>query len=148
MRNKKISADISIEAKLLLDAVCKKHDRSKGFLLEKMIRKFCGDEVVSAPVVVAANIATVEKKPVKRFVPPTPLEIDAYMVERGVNDPNEAQSIFDFYESKGWVVGKAKMKCWKAATRNWLKNYKAKSNTDILATSSASDWHLEEDKGF
>ncbi len=27
--------------------------------------------------------------------------------ERGINDPNEAQSFCDFYESKGWVVGKS-----------------------------------------
>lgn len=100
------------------------------------------------PVAATANIATVDKKPVKRFKKPTALEIEVYMAERGINDSNEAQSIYDFYESKGWVVGKAKMKCWKAAVRNWLKNYKAKSSTDILATSSASDWHLEEDKGF
>lgn len=62
MRNKKISADISEEAKLMLDSACKKHTRSKGFLLEKMIRKFCGDEVAVAPVATTANIATVEKK--------------------------------------------------------------------------------------
>ena len=89
------------------------------------------------------------KEPVKRFVPPTPLEVDGYFVERGVNDPNEAQSFCDFYESKGWVIGKAKMKCWKAAVRNWLKGYKEKNGSkDILAISAASDWHLEEDQGF
>ena len=25
----------------------------------------------------------------------------------------------DFYESKGWMVGRSKMKDWKAAARNW-----------------------------
>jgi hypothetical protein len=85
----------------------------------------------------------------KQFKVPLPLEVDSYMVERGVNDPNEAQSFCDFYESKGWLVGKAKMKCWKAAARNWLKGYKAKAtNQNILQDSSNSDWHLKEDTGF
>lgn len=33
----------------------------------------------------------------------------------------DAQRFFDFYESKGWVVGKSPMKDWKAAVRNWRK---------------------------
>ena len=61
------------------------------------------------------------KPKVKRFTPPTFNEIDVYMIERGFNDNGEAHKFRDFYESKGWVVGKAKMKCWKAAVRNWLK---------------------------
>ena len=34
----------------------------------------------------------------------------------------EANKFCDFYESNGWKVGKNKMKCWKAAVRNWIKN--------------------------
>ena len=84
----------------------------------------------------------------KNFKPPTPLEVDSYFVERGINDPNEAQSFCDFYESNGWKVGKNKMKCWKASVRNWLKGYKEKSGSkDILAISSDSDWH-KQDQGF
>ncbi len=38
------------------------------------------------------------------------------MKERGSRvDP---QGFIDFYESKGWLVGKAPMKDWKAACRN------------------------------
>ena len=43
MRQTKISADISKEANTLLNDACIKHERSKGFLLEKMIRKFCSE---------------------------------------------------------------------------------------------------------
>jgi len=36
--------------------------------------------------------------------------------------PNlDAQRFHDFYTSKGWMVGKTKMKDWKAAARNWLR---------------------------
>lgn len=58
-----------------------------------------------------------------RFVPPTQTEVSAYMIERGVNNQSEAEKFFDFYSSKGWMVGKNKMKDWKAAVRNWLKSY-------------------------
>jgi hypothetical protein len=143
MRNKKISADISKEASDQLNNLVAKHDRSKGWLLDKMIKKFYSEE--EKPT--TASIATVEK-PVKKFTQPTPLEVDGYFVERGVNDPNEAQSFCDFYESNGWKVGKNKMKCWKASVRNWLKGYKEKSGgNDILQKSSDSDWH-KQDQGF
>jgi len=145
-RNSRLTADVSLEAHNLLRGYAEKHERSKGFLLEKMIRKFCG-EVEAVPV--AKTELVVAKPKSKQFKPPTPLEVDSYFVERGINDPNEAQSFCDFYESKGWVVGKVKMKSWKAAVRNWLKGYKAKAtNSDILQASSDSDWHLKEDTGF
>lgn len=44
-RKTKISADISKEAKLALDAYSDKHDRSRSWLLNRMILKFCTDEV-------------------------------------------------------------------------------------------------------
>jgi len=56
-RNTKISCDVSREADNMLKAYCLKHERSKGFLLEKMIRKFCG-EVEAAP---ATQVAVVDK---------------------------------------------------------------------------------------
>lgn len=54
---------------------------------------------------------------VKRFTPPTVQEVKAYCLERG-NDI-DAQRFVDFYEAKGWLVGKAKMKDWRAAVRTW-----------------------------
>jgi len=54
------------------------------------------------------------------FVKPTIQEISDYCKERK-NSVNP-ESFFDFYESKGWLVGKNKMKDWKAAVRTWEKN--------------------------
>lgn len=34
----------------------------------------------------------------------------------------DPQAFFDFYQSKGWMVGKNKMKDWKAAARNWARS--------------------------
>lgn len=52
-----------------------------------------------------------------RFVKPTPDEVTRYAYKIGfVLDGN----VFcDFYESKGWMVGKSPMKVWMAAVRTW-----------------------------
>lgn len=44
MRNLKISADISEEANKLLNDLVGKHERSKGWLIDKMIKKFCSTD--------------------------------------------------------------------------------------------------------
>ena len=63
----------------------------------------------------------------KRFTPPTHIEAFDYFKERGLESKHEAQRFIDFYEMKGWMVGKNKMKDWKAAIRNWMKNCSAQS---------------------
>lgn len=58
-----------------------------------------------------------------RFTPPTVKEVAAYCEERGNNISPEA--FIDYYSSKGWMVGKNKMKDWKAAVRNWERRQRA-----------------------
>lgn len=53
------------------------------------------------------------------FRPPTLSEVEGYCRERG-NSVN-AERFIDFYEMKGWMVGKNRMKNWKAAVRTWEK---------------------------
>lgn len=60
-----------------------------------------------------------EPKPKKRFVKPTVEEIRAYCQER--KNSVDPEAFFAFYESKGWKVGKAPMKDWKAAVITWEK---------------------------
>lgn len=58
----------------------------------------------------------------KPFVKPTREEVRAYCIERGNDiDPDK---FYDYYESNGWMVGKSKMKDWKAAVRTWERNSK------------------------
>lgn len=61
----------------------------------------------------------------KRFVKPTIEEVFQYVYEQGYQMNSEA--FYDFYESKNWMVGKNKMKDWKAAIRNWYRNEKNKN---------------------
>ena len=63
----------------------------------------------------------------KYFKKPSVFEIKFYCEERK-NDVN-AEAFYDFYESKGWTVGKSKMKDWKAAVRNWERSDKKKPKT-------------------
>lgn len=65
------------------------------------------------------------------FTPPSLVEVEAYCKERG-NAVNAGKWI-SWYEANGWVVGKAKMKNWKAAIRYWEH-----SNYDSKPTPSGS----------
>lgn len=56
----------------------------------------------------------------KRFVPPALDEVKEYCQER--NNNVDAERFIDYYESNGWLVGKNKMKDWKAAVRSWERN--------------------------
>lgn len=58
----------------------------------------------------------------KRFVPPTPEEVNVYCRER--NNGIDGSEFCDFYTSKGWKVGKNPMKDWKAAVRTWERSRK------------------------
>ena len=69
---------------------------------------------------VGENKSKVYSKRRRVFKKPSVEEVQAYCEERENNiDPEE---FVDFYESKGWVVGKSPMKDWKAAVRTWERN--------------------------
>ena len=55
----------------------------------------------------------------KNFIPPTVDEVKEYI--DSVGSQVDAESFVAFYESKGWMVGKNKMKSWKAAIVTWEK---------------------------
>jgi hypothetical protein len=55
-----------------------------------------------------------------RFTPPSPAEVQAYLDEIGNHTINR-DSFIDHYESKGWMIGKNKMKDWRAAVRTWVR---------------------------
>lgn len=60
-----------------------------------------------------------------RFIPPTRQELTAYCEEQKITI--DADRFLDFYESKGWMVGKNKMKDWKATVRNWNRGQRQES---------------------
>lgn len=69
------------------------------------------DENVKSPI---------KTKSSSRFVKPTIEEIRSYCFERC--NTVDAERFYDYYESNGWMVGKNKMKDWKAAVRTWERS--------------------------
>ena len=65
------------------------------------------------------NVNVIKEENIKRrnFTKPTIEEIQQYCNER--NNGINANAFYDFYESKDWLVGKNKMKDWKACVRTW-----------------------------
>lgn len=57
-----------------------------------------------------------------RFTPPTVDDVAAYVSEKGYHV--NAERFVSFYQQKGWMVGKNRMKDWKAAVRNWETRWK------------------------
>lgn len=53
-------------------------------------------------------------------MPPTEQELELYCIDKEF-DMNK-NTFLDFYQSKGWMVGQNKMKDWRAAVRNWVRN--------------------------
>ena len=69
------------------------------------------------------------KPPRARFVPPTVEEVRAYCTQKGFGfDP---EKFIDNYASKGWMIGSAKMKDWKAAARNWNRRDKSEAKAKV-----------------
>lgn len=90
-------------------------------------------------------------KTAKRFQPPTLEEVKAYCIERKNNvDP---ERFIDYYTSNGWLVGKTKMKDWKAAVRTWEKNgysngNKSNSGASQLVTISGKEYEYKNGKYY
>ena len=65
-----------------------------------------------------------EAPKIKRFVKPTPEQVQAYCDER--KNGIDGHDFWDFYESKGWVIGKSSpMRDWRAAVRTWERGRNA-----------------------
>ena len=73
------------------------------------------DRIVEDSLCMGAEAQTPKKS--TKFIPPTVEEVAAYCKER--NNRVDAGRFVDFYTTKGWMVGKNKMKDWKSAVRTW-----------------------------
>nr|DAE47108.1 MAG TPA: Replication initiator A family protein [Caudoviricetes sp.] len=76
------------------------------------------------------------KEKTTRFLPPTFDDVKAYCIERKNNiDP---QRFIDFYTAKNWMIGKNKMKDWRAAVRTWEQRDNQKGGFYEKAKQSAN----------
>ncbi len=75
-------------------------------------------------------------KKTKSFIPPTVEEVRAYCLER--SSPVDAEQFVNYYSAIGWLVGKNKMKDWRAAVRTWERNYRGDNQNKQIAKKSSS----------
>ena len=74
----------------------------------------------------------IDKK--QNFIKPTLEEIKEYVYEKSYTFNPEM--FYEFYESKGWFVGKNKMKDWKSACRTWQLRQKDNSFAQTINNDS------------
>ena len=72
------------------------------------------------------------------FKKPTLDEVKNYCILRKNNI--EAEAFIDFYESKDWLIGKNKMKDWKACVRTWESREKNKPKTMSKLDAQINEW--------
>ena len=95
----------------------------------------------NVPVTVINNREKADKPPRPRFTPPSEEEAITYFCGQG-SSAAEAKSFFDYFTANGWKVGgRACMKDWQAAARNWIRRAERYSHpqTQRTAQEPASD---------
>ena len=91
---------------------------------------------------------TLEGVKEKRFAPPTLENVSEYCREMGYTNV-DAVCFIDFYTSNGWMVGKNRMKDWKAAVRNWDRREKNPQRQDGTAeVAKKNRFHNLEEHGY
>lgn len=91
---------------------------------------------------------TLEGVKEKRFAPPTLQEVKDYCLKMGYTHVN-AERFIDYYASNGWMVGKNRMKDWKAAVRNWDRREKNPQRQDGVAeVAKKNRFHNLEEHGY
>lgn len=72
------------------------------------------------------------------FQPPTIEEVKDYIKNNSYNV--NADRFFEFYSSKGWLIGKNRMKDWKAAVRGWHAREKNSGNFNDYSLKTSYDY--------
>lgn len=69
---------------------------------------------------VVETIDKIRNEKSKKFIPPTIQEVSAELRSQRVRfHQQQAEKFWNFYEAKNWMIGKNKMKSWKAAIKTW-----------------------------
>lgn len=116
-----------------------------------LARKLTWEEVITLATETHENLI----KPTARGsnVPPPPEDVTKY--SEAIEYPMDGQKWCDHYAAKGWIVsGRARMKDWKAACRNWkssgwgqengiaLRKQAKNGHADARYIEPAGDWRL------
>lgn len=136
MLNQGLFEQDEITGRILCHKIYKFLDKSqtRSPEIRMMIERYrAGKDVPDSPGLSQINLIDIEKdidievdidkekeRHSTRFSPPSPADVRIYLDELNEKRINP-NSFCDYYESKGWMVGKNKMKSWKAAIRTWIQ---------------------------
>lgn len=71
------------------------------------------------------------------FSPPTREALQQYC--REMNYTMNVDSFMDYYDAKGWIIGKSPMQDWKAAVRRWYRKEYRNGTTELSAEWNTGD---------
>ena len=98
--------------------------------LTKKHEKVINDCIIPLLDEIKSEIDSQRAKPPKKEkvkIPPTLEDVIQYVKDNNLNvDPYQ---FWNFYESKGWYVGKNKMKNWHSAIATWVKRNQVQYGT-------------------
>ena len=86
------------------------------------------------------NNINIENTKEKNQIPPSKDMVESYIEENRLNV--DADRFIDYYDSKGWIVGKTKMKDWQATLRNWDRRNKPEQ-TEKKVELDFSKWEVK-----
>jgi hypothetical protein len=121
------------------EAICKRnqHNGLKGGRPKKKPKKPSGlinnpnnpDEPKKADIDIDIDIdKEIDKE--KNIIPPPIFLITKYC--KGRNNGIDADYFYDWYQTRGWKVGKDKMKDWQSAIRTWENRNKKKKEPRLM----------------
>ena len=112
----------------------KKQSRNKAETKQKQSKEKGERRKEKGEMYVQRSVAP--RSPAKRFTPPTVAEVAAYARDAGLR--MDAARFVDHFTSNGWRVGgRAPMKDWKSAARNWARNDIGRSPSPSLPSRGA-----------
>jgi hypothetical protein len=97
-------------------------------------------EPTNEPFINDSKLSSKQNKLIKqeesklRFTPPSLKEILDFFKEQEFV-MQEAEPFFLYYQANGWMVGRAKMKNWQAAAKNWMlrsKKFQSEKNQRLV----------------
>lgn len=77
------------------------------------------------------NVRKEEVLNIRNLIPPTLEMVTEYIEANNYNV--DAEAFMDYYNSKGWLVGRSKMKDWQASVRTWSRNQDSKPSANPFA---------------
>lgn len=134
VRMKKEKSEYILKTKYLVTEKAMDFYRSnKNICIENDTTYIENDISIDSKTIYPSIEIDTQKKEIKKnikniFIIPTLEEVTSYCDER--NNTVNPQHFIDYYTSNGWMVGRNKMKDWKATVRTWEMNSKIKEKAN------------------